>query len=67
MTLPSQPNTVQKVFALCGTAAPILFTILVIVESFLRPSYSQVAQYISELWQEGTPYAFLQDANFVVT
>lgn len=67
MASSSKPDKTQKVLALCGIAAPILFTILVAVASALRPGYSQVAQYISELGQVGTSNAFIQDANFVVT
>ena len=67
LTLPDQSGTTQKALAFCGIAAPIVFTILVVVEGLLRPGYSQVAQVISELGQVGTPNAILQDANFVVT
>ncbi len=64
---PARPDTTQKVLALCGIAAPILFTILVIAAGLLRPGYSQAAQAISDLGQVGTSNAIIQQTNFVVT
>lgn len=54
----------QRLFALCGIIAPILFTLLVIVASFLRPDYSQLHNFISDLGVG--PYAIIQNANFVI-
>lgn len=54
-----------RLFALCGVIAPILFTILVFTAAFLRPGYSHVAQFISELGFG--PNAIVQNANFVLT
>jgi hypothetical membrane protein len=54
----------QRLFAICGIVAPILFTVLVAVESLLRPGYSQVSNYVSDL---GTgSYAIVQNVNFIV-
>ncbi len=54
----------QRIFALCGIIAPILFTVLVIVESLLRPGYSQIFNDISDLGI-GT-YSIIQNINFIV-
>ena len=43
---------------------PIFFTLMVIVESLLRPGYSQISQDISYLGI-GT-YSYLQNVNFIV-
>src|SRR5713101_6969529 len=63
----AQPSNSQKLFALSGIIAPLLFGGLLFVEGLLRPGYSHVTQAISELGQVGTPYAVIQDANFVLT
>jgi len=54
----------QRIFALCGIIAPILFTFLVIVASFLRPDYSQIYNFVSDLGVG--PYAIIQNVNFVI-
>jgi len=54
----------QRIYALCGIIAPILFTILVIVESLLRPGYSQIFNDISDLGLG--PYSIIQNINFIV-
>jgi hypothetical membrane protein len=57
-------GTRQRIFAICGIVAPVLFTMMVAVESLLRPGYSQVSNYVSDL---GTgPHAIVQNANFIV-
>jgi hypothetical membrane protein len=61
-----QSNGTQRILAVCGIIAPILYVMLIIVEGLLRPGYSQVSQAMSELGQNGTPNATLQDANFVI-
>lgn len=54
----------QQIFALCGIIAPILFTLLVIVESILRPGYSQTYNFVSDL---GAGFnAIIQNINFVI-
>ncbi len=53
-----------RLFALCGVIAPILFTIVVIIASFLRPGYSQTTNFISDLGVGS--YAFVQNANFII-
>ena len=54
----------QRFFALCGMVAPILFTILVIVESLLRPGYSQIFNDVSDLGIG--PYSIIQNINFII-
>jgi hypothetical membrane protein len=54
-----------RVSALAGIAAPILFTLLVVVESLLRPGYSQLADVISDLGVG--PYSMIQNLNFIAT
>ena len=54
----------QWFFALCGIVAPILFTILVIVESLLRPGYSQIFNDVSDLGIG--PYSIIQNINFII-
>ena len=53
-----------KLLALCGIAAPPFFALMVIVESLLRPGYSQVSNVISDLGVG--EHAILQDINFWV-
>ncbi|MGZ7096620.1 MAG: DUF998 domain-containing protein [Methanobacterium sp.] len=57
-------NNRQRILALCGIVAPILFTILVIVESLLRPGYSQIFNDVSDLGLG--PYSIIQNINFIV-
>jgi Predicted membrane protein len=54
----------QRFFALCGVIAPILFTFLVIVESLIRPGYSQIFNDVSDLGIG--PYAIIQNINFII-
>jgi len=54
----------QRFFALCGIIAPMLFTILVIIESLLRPGYSQIYNFVSDLGVG--PNAVLQNINFAI-
>ncbi len=63
--LNTQTQNRQRVYALCGIVAPILFTLLVIVESLLRPGYSQIYNNVSDLGIFG-PYAIIQIINFII-
>ncbi|UTB32009.1 MAG: DUF998 domain-containing protein [Methanobacterium sp. ERen5] len=54
----------QKIFALCGIIAPILFIVLVIVESLLRQGYSQILNDVSDLGLG--PYALIQNISFMI-
>ena len=54
----------QRLFAFCGILAPILFTLLVVVASLLRPGYSEFHNFISDLGVG--PYAIIQNVNFVI-
>ena len=54
----------QRFYALCGIIAPLLFTIMVIIESLLRPGYSQIYSTVSDL---GLGHlAILQIINFII-
>lgn len=56
----------MRVVALGGIAGPILFSMITIVAAALRPDYSHVRNFISELGADGTPYAALMNyAGFV--
>jgi hypothetical membrane protein len=57
-------QTRQRFFLICGIIAPVLFLILVIIGSVLRPGYSQVSNFISDLGVG--PYAILQNVNFII-
>ncbi len=54
----------QRFFAICGIIAPILFTLLVIVVSLLRPDYSQISNFVSDLGVGH--YAIIQNINFII-
>ena len=54
----------QIIFALCGIIAPILFTLLAIAESLLRPGYSQIFNDVSDLGLG--PYSIIQNINFII-
>lgn len=60
----NQTQKRQRIFALCGIIAPILFTLLVIMESLLRPGYSQIFNDVSDLGVG--PYGIIQNLNFMV-
>jgi hypothetical protein len=53
-------------FSLCGIAAPILFTTVVIIAGMLYPGYSHSAQSISELAAVGSPVALMHNVNSFV-
>ncbi|MGZ4949027.1 MAG: DUF998 domain-containing protein [Halobacteriota archaeon] len=61
---PIRAQSKQRLFALCGIIAPILFTIVVVIASLLRPGYSQTHNFVSDLGVG--PYAVIQNVNFVV-
>jgi hypothetical membrane protein len=51
--------------ASAGIAAPVIFAFVVAIASLLRPGFSQVFNYISELGIG--PYAAIQNVNFIAT
>lgn len=57
-------KNMQRLFALCGIIAPIIFWLMVIVESILRPGYSPTSNFISDLGVG--PNSIIQNVNFVV-
>jgi hypothetical membrane protein len=58
-------SSLRLILALCGVAAPIVFTIFVVAESMLRPGYSQISNYVSDLGVGSN--AILQSVNFWIT
>jgi len=54
----------QRFYALCGIIAPIFFTIMVIIESLLRPGFSQIYDTVSMLGLGNL--AILQIINFII-
>lgn len=57
----------QQALALCGIAAPILLASVAIVLASLTPAYSHAANTVSELGEQGTPYALYFNVTMVVT
>jgi hypothetical protein len=51
-------------FGICGIIAPLLFLILVIVGSLLRPEYSQFQNFVSDLGVGSNSY--IQNINFIM-
>jgi hypothetical membrane protein len=59
-------KTSLRFLAAGGVAGPLLFTLTTIVCAALRPGYSHIAQFISELGSTGTPNAYLMNfAGFI--
>ncbi len=63
-TFAQKQNSRQRIFALCGIVAPILFTLMVIIVSLLRPGYSQIFNDVSDLGLG--PYSIIQNINFII-
>jgi hypothetical membrane protein len=56
----------MRVLALGGIAGPILFSIIAVVSAALRPDYSHISNFISELGANGTSRAALMNyAGFI--
>ncbi len=53
-----------KFYAICGIIAPIIFWVMVIIESILRPGYSQYYNFVSDLGVG--PLAIIQNINFII-
>ncbi|NTU81059.1 MAG: DUF998 domain-containing protein [Chloroflexales bacterium] len=54
-------DTTTRVLAGGGVAGPILFSVITIVAAALRPDYSHITSFISELGASGTPHAPLMN------
>ena len=57
-------TALQRTGAIAGILAPSVFTALIVLESILRPGYSQISNYISDLGVG--PYSIIQNTNFIV-
>ncbi len=56
-----QPDSSQRLLAICGITGPILYAIVVIILGFLEPGYSHAAQSMSELGAVGARYATIMN------
>jgi hypothetical membrane protein len=54
----------QKILAICGVVAPIIFFIMVAIESMIRPGYSPFHNFVSDLGVG--PLSILQNVNFMI-
>ena len=55
----------HRIYIICGIIMPILFTLLIIIESLLRPGFSQIHTEISYLGIG--PYSIIQNTNFIIS
>ncbi|TLY02064.1 MAG: DUF998 domain-containing protein [Thaumarchaeota archaeon] len=51
--------------SICGAIAPLLFASVIVVAGSLRPAYSHISQFMSDLGYG--PNAILQNLNFILT
>jgi hypothetical membrane protein len=56
----------QKIFAICGIISPFIFAILIIIAGLLRPEYSHLVNFVSELGAVGASNAIIQRINFLL-
>ena len=56
----------NKLLILSGILAPIAYVVTVMVGGILRPGYSHIAQYISELIEAGAPNKTILDPLFAL-
>jgi len=56
---------IVRPLAVCGAIAPLLFASIIVVAGSLRPGYSHISQFISELGYG--PNAIVQNLNFLLT
>lgn len=57
-------QAIQKIAAIAGAAAPLIFWLIFISAGLLRPGYNPIRQYGSEL--EAGMHGWLQRGNFIV-
>jgi hypothetical membrane protein len=56
----------NKILMLSGILAPLAYVLTVVVGGILRPGYSHIAQYISELIEAGAPNKAILDPLFAI-
>jgi Protein of unknown function (DUF998) len=56
----------NKLFLLCGMLAPVVYVGAVIMGGVLRPGYSHISQFVSELIEAGAPNKSLLDPLFAL-
>jgi hypothetical membrane protein len=54
-------RSIQQGLAICGITGPILFTIVLIILSFLQPEYNHITQYLSEFGAVNAPNAVIMN------
>lgn len=57
-------SKLRRLAAWAGMIGPVMFTVLVIIESLLRPGYSQIHNFVSDLGIG--KYSFIQNTNFIL-
>ncbi|MEP7228049.1 MAG: DUF998 domain-containing protein [Gemmatimonadales bacterium] len=55
-----------RTLALCGVAAPLVYTIGALAAGAGSPGYSHMKQFVSELGSTGAPTALLMNATFLI-
>lgn len=55
-----------KILMLCGVLAPIVYAVTVVLGGILRPGYSHISQFVSELIAAGAPNKSLLDPLFAL-
>jgi hypothetical membrane protein len=56
----------NKILILSGILAPITYIVAVVVGGLLRPGYSYISQYVSELIEAGAPNKAILDPLFAI-
>ncbi len=56
----------NKLFMLCGMLAPVMYVIAVIMGGILRPGYSHISRFVSELIEAGAPNKSLLNPLFTL-
>jgi hypothetical membrane protein len=56
----------NRILLLCGVLAPLVYIVAVVLGGILRPGYSHIAQYVSELIEGGAPNKAILDPLFAI-
>jgi hypothetical protein len=56
----------NRILMLCGILAPIVYAVAVVLGGIVRPGYSHISQFISELIAAGAPNKSLLDPPFAL-
>ena len=55
----------QKILAICGIISPVVFAILILLAGSLRPEYSHLINFVSELGAVDAPNAIIQRIKII--